>query len=107
MVLDHSRLLSARMDGIVRYDGKDVSEECLTTLEVVAEGRGLTARQRSILLVLTCTLFGAAAQMLIKSGANQLPHVSGVVPNLIAMATSAKLLAGYSLYGISTILLVV
>ena len=54
-----------------------------------------------------CTVFGAAAQMLIKAGANALPHVSGVMPNLIAMALNPRLVAGYSLYGISTILLVV
>ena len=54
-----------------------------------------------------CTLFGAAAQMLIKSGANTLPHLSGLVPNVIAMAMNARLVAGYSLYGISTVLLVV
>jgi drug/metabolite transporter (DMT)-like permease len=68
---------------------------------------GLSARQRSILLVLMCTVFGAAAQMLIKAGANTLPHVSGMLPNIIAMAMNARLVAGYSLYGISTILLVV
>lgn len=89
----------------MRYDEQDASEECLTP-SVFAPGR-FTARQRSLFLVLMCTLFGAAAQMLIKSGANVLPPVSGVVPNLIAMASNLRLLAGYSLYGISTILLIV
>lgn len=69
--------------------------------------RGLSERNRSILLVLMCTLFGAAAQMLIKSGANTLPHLAGLVPNVLAMAANAQLVAGYSLYGISTVLLVV
>ena len=45
--------------------------------------------------------------MLIKAGANTLPHISGFVPNLIAMATNERLMAGYSLYGISTVLLVI
>ncbi len=45
--------------------------------------------------------------MLIKAGANTLPHVHGVLPNLLAMAASAKLVAGYALYGISTVLLVI
>jgi drug/metabolite transporter (DMT)-like permease len=67
----------------------------------------LSDRQRSIILVLVCTIFGAAAQMMIKAGASSLPHVSGVLPNLVAMAMNGRLLAGYSLYGISTILLVV
>ncbi len=80
----------------------------MTTASVSAAGsRGLTARQRSILLVLTCTVFGAAAQMFIKSGANSLPHVHGWIPNALAMLSNARLMLGYSLYGISTILLVV
>jgi drug/metabolite transporter (DMT)-like permease len=90
----------------VRYDKGDVLEECLTPVAATATGR-FTERQRSVLRVLLCTVFGAAAQMLIKSGANQLPHVSGFVPNVLAMAANAHLLAGYSLYGISTVLLIV
>ena len=72
-----------------------------------ASSRGLSGRRRAIILVLMCTVFGAAAQMLIKTGANALPHVSGVMPNLIAMAMNSRLVAGYSLYGISTVLLIV
>ena len=80
----------------------------MTTSDVSpAATRGFTHRQRSILLVMACTLFGAAAQMLIKTGANSLPHVSGFVPNVMAMLSSAPLIAGYSLYGISTVLLVI
>lgn len=45
--------------------------------------------------------------MLIKSGASSLPHVSGMWPNLLAMAMDARLVAGYSLYGMSTVLLVI
>lgn len=48
-----------------------------------------------------CTLLGAAAQVLMKTGANHLPH-----PGLIAMITNVPLMAGYCLYGISTLLLV-
>lgn len=80
----------------------------MTTVEVCPETeRGMTARQRSILLVVACTVLGAAAQMLIKSGANALPHVTGFLPNVVAMLSSVPLLAGYSLYGLSTVLLVV
>ena len=84
-------------------------ESHLTTADVspATTPSGTTSRQRSILLVMACTLFGAAAQMLIKTGANSLPHVSGFFPNLLAMASSVPLVAGYSLYGISTVLLVV
>jgi multidrug transporter EmrE-like cation transporter len=44
---------------------------------------------------------GAAAQILMKTGANMLAH-----PTLGQMITNLPLLAGYSLYGISTMLLV-
>lgn len=59
------------------------------------------SRRQSVALVFFCTLFGAAAQILIKHGANGL--TSG---HPLAMITNLPLLAGYSLYGISTVLLV-
>jgi multidrug transporter EmrE-like cation transporter len=59
------------------------------------------SRRQSIALVFSCTVFGAAAQILIKSGANALSSTSP-----LAMITNLPLMAGYSLYGISTILLV-
>lgn len=54
-----------------------------------------------MLLVFCCTVLGAAAQVLIKTGANALPH-----PSVLQMATSPWLLSGYCLYGMSTVLLV-
>jgi len=48
-----------------------------------------------------CTLFGAAAQILIKYGANGLATGSP-----LEMITSVPLVSGYALYGISTMLLV-
>jgi multidrug transporter EmrE-like cation transporter len=59
-----------------------------------------TPRQ-SVALVFFCTLFGAAAQVLIKFGANSLSSGSPM-----EMITNAPLVFGYSLYGISTMLLV-
>ncbi len=59
------------------------------------------SRGQSVALVFCCTVFGAAAQILIKSGANALPNGSP-----ISMVTNLPLMAGYGLYGISTILLV-
>jgi multidrug transporter EmrE-like cation transporter len=56
---------------------------------------------RSVGLVFCCTLFGAAAQILMKTGANHLAQ-----PGLGAIVTNLPLLAGYCLYGISTVLLV-
>jgi multidrug transporter EmrE-like cation transporter len=58
-------------------------------------------RAQSIGLVFCCTLLGAAAQILMKSGANNLTH-----PGLSGIITSVPLMAGYSLYGLSTVLLI-
>jgi multidrug transporter EmrE-like cation transporter len=58
-------------------------------------------RRQSIALVFCCTILGAAAQILMKTGANTLAH-----PGLIGIITSLPLMAGYSLYGMSTLLLI-
>jgi multidrug transporter EmrE-like cation transporter len=60
------------------------------------------ARRQPLGLVFCCTLLGAAAQVLMKTGANHIAH-----PGLIGMATNLPLMAGYCLYGLSTVLLVV
>jgi multidrug transporter EmrE-like cation transporter len=52
--------------------------------------------------VFCCTILGAAAQVLMKSGANHMAE-----PGLLGMLTNLPLMAGYTLYGISTLLLVV
>ena len=59
------------------------------------------ARRQGVALVFGCTLLGAAAQILMKTGANQLAAqgLAGILSNL-------PLLAGYCLYGLSTLLLV-
>jgi multidrug transporter EmrE-like cation transporter len=59
------------------------------------------SRRQSITLVFGCTILGAAAQILMKTGANVLVGVSPVT-----MLTNLPLLSGYCLYGLSTILLV-
>lgn len=58
-------------------------------------------RRRAVGLVFCCTLLGAAAQVLLKTGANHLAQ-----PSLLAMLTNLSLLGGLSLYGASTVLLV-
>lgn len=58
-----------------------------------------------MVLVFICTLFGAPAQILIKSGAEHVPHHVGWFTALMAMAVNLPLVAGYSLYGISFILM--
>jgi multidrug transporter EmrE-like cation transporter len=54
------------------------------------------ARRQPVGLVFSCTILGAAAQVLMKTGAN---HMSHPVANL-------PLMGGYCLYGLSTLLLV-
>jgi uncharacterized membrane protein len=57
--------------------------------------------EHSILLVFLCTVIGAGAQVMLKIGANQL-----VSSNPLRMLMNPWLFAGYSLYGISTALLI-
>jgi len=63
-------------------------------------------QRRSFILVVCCTIIGAAAQVLIKMGASALGPSPTMVQTAMAMLLNPALFAGYSLYGISTILLV-
>jgi multidrug transporter EmrE-like cation transporter len=73
------------------------------------------AARRSLLLVFSCTVIGALAQMLIKTGAGQLgAHVTLIDvlhdPMLIfrfglGIASNLKLFSGYCLYGVNTFLM--
>ena len=63
-------------------------------------------QRRSFLLVVCCTIIGAAAQVLIKKGASALGANPTMVQTALAMVLTPALFAGYSMYGISTILLV-
>lgn len=58
-------------------------------------------KRQPVGLVFGCTILGAAAQVLMKTGANQMAH-----PGLLGMVTNLPLMGGYCLYGISTLLLV-
>ena len=53
-----------------------------------------------MLLVFSCTLLGAAAQLLMKVG------MTHFTPDLASLVTNAPLVAGYALYGVNTLLLV-
>lgn len=69
----------------------------------ILENNPIPAPHRgSVLLVLCCTFLGAAAQILMKTGGNLLP----AKPSVIEMITCWPLVAGYTLYGLSTVLLV-
>lgn len=64
----------------------------------------LTQRQ-SVGLVFLCTLLGAAAQVLMKIGANRLPSFSGATLGsvLAAVALNLPLILGLSCYGLFTV----
>lgn len=57
--------------------------------------------EHSVLLVFLCTVIGAAAQILLKMGANQLAS-----SNPLKMLLNPWVFCGYALYGISTGLLI-
>ena len=59
------------------------------------------ARRQALSLVFGCTVLGAAAQILMKTGANHAAHAG-----LMVLFTNLPLLAGYALYGLSTVLLI-
>jgi multidrug transporter EmrE-like cation transporter len=58
------------------------------------------SRRKSVGLVFACTILGAAAQLLMKVG---MAHFR---PDVLAIVTNLPLIAGYALYGINTLLLV-
>lgn len=62
-------------------------------------------RRRSLLFVFGCTILGAAAQTLMKIGANNLTYPT-MWETLMGMAMNLPLVAGYFLYGLSTLLLI-
>jgi uncharacterized membrane protein len=72
----------------------------LSTLAAIPNRDAASARRRAVLLVCCCTVSGAAAQLLMKVG------MSHFVPSLAAILTNIPLIAGYALYGLNTLLLV-
>lgn len=59
-----------------------------------------STKLKAVLLVFSCTIIGAAAQLFIKIG---MAHFR---PDLQSLVTNFALIAGYALYGINTLLLV-
>ena len=64
----------------------------------------ITERQRSLILVALCTVLGAAAQIMMKKGAD--PSIHGMIPTIVRIFTNTNLFLGYALYGISAVSLV-
>ncbi|MGH9661176.1 MAG: hypothetical protein ACRD96_21695 [Bryobacteraceae bacterium] len=65
-------------------------------------------RRQSVVLVFFCTFIGAAAQILMKFGANRLPPLSMTTlwGHLPAVVLNLPQLAGVSCYGLFTLLLI-
>jgi drug/metabolite transporter (DMT)-like permease len=61
----------------------------------------LTIARRSVIQISCCTLISAAAQILMKIGMN---HVTKLDP--IALATNLPLIAGYALYGVFCLMMI-
>ncbi len=59
-----------------------------------------STKLKAVLLVFSCTVIGAAAQLFIKIG---MAHFQ---PDLRALLTNFPLIGGYALYGVNTLLLV-
>ena|SRR5215467_7202493 len=59
-----------------------------------------TSQKRAVTLVCVCTVFGAIAQILMKVG---MKHFS---PEPLALITNYPLMAGYALYGLNTVMMV-
>jgi drug/metabolite transporter (DMT)-like permease len=70
--------------------------------------RRTLTRRESIGLVFCCTFIGAAAQILMKIGAHNLPPVdpAAILANSLIVLTNFALLGGLSLYGLFTLLLI-
>jgi drug/metabolite transporter (DMT)-like permease len=72
---------------------------------VRASTQGTLRRRKAIILVVICTLLGAAAQLLLKVGSAtvQTDSLFGI---FWSMAANLPLVAGLSLYGLSTVLFI-
>ena len=75
---------------------------------LVSPLRGTLTRRQSIGLVFFCTLLSAAAQILFKIGARNLPQLgpTALLANPLIALRNVPLLAGLSLYGLFTLLFV-
>jgi len=78
-------------------------------VDPVSQPHSASAERRSAIIVASCTILGAAAQILIKVGmspAHLDPAVKGLVPLVLALVTDIPLVAGYSFYGLMTVAMV-
>ncbi len=88
-----------------------------SVLEATTLADNKAAARKSFLLMFSCTLIGAAAQMLIKQGTAEMGahvtlaqvahHPALFLDFVIGMLRNIKLFAGYCLYGVNTFLIAV
>jgi multidrug transporter EmrE-like cation transporter len=71
-----------------------------TTATIPTKVPDAASRRKSILLVFACTILGTVAQLFMKTG---MEHFK-LEP--VALLTNLPLIAGYALYGINTVMLV-
>ena len=71
-----------------------------TITEAPPVGHKPFTRLQSMGLVFLCTILGAAAQILMKTGVNGMTHLDPV-----QAITNLPLMAGYTLYGINTVMM--
>ena len=67
---------------------------------------GMSPQTRSFILVALQTLFGAAAQVVLKRGTATIPKNEGVWRIAIHIVTNPMIFAGFCLYGIAAVLMV-
>lgn len=73
--------------------------------ESAPNSRGTLRRRKAIILVLLCTVIGAAAQLLLKLGSRTVVTDS-LWATAWSMAINFPLILGLSLYGLSTVLFI-
>jgi multidrug transporter EmrE-like cation transporter len=73
----------------------------LSTSVIIPPPDAAAQHRKGVVLVFGCTILGAAAQILLKTGANHLTELT-----FLSVVTNWGLIGGLSLYGISTLLLV-
>ena len=87
--------------GSVRYH-RELAATSSTTVPATPRHN----QKLSIALVFLCTLLGAAAQILMKSG-TQRTEAAGALGLIVAIFSDWHLFSGYALYGLSTVVLIV
>ena len=71
-----------------------------TTATLPTTQQDAASRRKSIILVFACTVLGTVAQLLMKTG---MEHFK---PEPLALISNLPLVAGYALYGVNTVMLV-